>query len=289
MEKCSIPIMELSTKHRNAAGFTLIELLVVIAIIAILAAILLPVLSRAKLKATEADCLNNQKQLGQAMVMYATDNYDWIIPGTNDADGYWGPPDPTKWTTPAQALKNVTSLLMTNNELSPYAQSVGVYHCPGDTRLNLPLGFGKNLGWAYDSYAKTDNCAGEGAPKGAITDYTKLSQVRRPSETWVFVEQADSRGYNNGTFVMNWTSPSSIGFEDLFAMYHGNVNTFCFVDSHVEYHKWTDPAIIYWGQLGAEGLAYEFNESGISPSPTVTTGDADYSYCLAHWRFPANP
>jgi prepilin-type N-terminal cleavage/methylation domain-containing protein len=282
VEKCGIPIMELSTKHRNAAGFTLIELLVVIAIISILAAILLPVLSRAKLKATEASCLNNQKQLGQSLVMYATDNNDYIVPGTNDADGFWGPPNTANWTSQAQALKNVTTLLQTSNLLWQYAANVGVYHCPGDTRMTLPLGLSPNLGWAYDSYAKTDNCAGEDKGTG-VKDYTKLAQVRRPSDTWVFVEQADNRGYNEGTFVMNWNSPSSIGFEDLFAMYHGNVNTFCFVDSHVEYHKWTDPAIIYWGQQGAAGLADQF---GSSPTPTV--GDADYSYCLSHWLFVGN-
>jgi prepilin-type N-terminal cleavage/methylation domain-containing protein/prepilin-type processing-associated H-X9-DG protein len=286
-----------SFQHGRAAGhrgFTLIELLVVIAIIAILAALLLPALARAKLKATQAACLSNEKQLGLAFTMYGSDNNDKIIASRahgqpHDADGYWGPPNPdpspnnaavnAAWPanyTQADALAAVQGALRTNNLLFPYAGSVGVYHCPGDVRFKLPL----TKGWAYDSYSKTDNVGGEG--KGGIKDYTKLTEIARPTDTFAFLEDADSRGYNVGTFQVNYNGIKNITFIDPIALYHGNVNTMCFADGHAEHRKWTDSAILTAGRLASQGISYGFASQ---PSPI----SPDYQFVYDHWLFPGHP
>jgi prepilin-type N-terminal cleavage/methylation domain-containing protein/prepilin-type processing-associated H-X9-DG protein len=298
--------MDISTKRRNVAGFTLIELLVVIAIIAILAAILLPVLSRAKLKATEADCLNNQKQFAAAWLMYMDDNRQNLLesyiatsdtsiwPGIDDAGGFWGinpnePPlggPPFMAKNPGLAMASVTGGLETNNLLALYIQNPQVFHCPGDVRFNLPVG----SGWAYDSYAITENVESDHDTKNEFTDgFSMMAAIRRPSDCIICVEQADTRGYNAGTFAIEVDlKPTVIKFTDVFSMYHGRVGTFSFADGHAEAHTWHDPNIIADGLASVtEGSgAYEYDKC---PDPTPLQTGLDATWIVENFESPTDP
>ena len=180
------------------AGFTLIELLVVIAIIAILAALLLPALARAKLKATEAVCLSNEKQLMLAALMYGSQNNDQIV-GYGSMDGYINITTGTaSWLNPvaansAQALAKLTAQLQSSgiDPLYKYANSVAVIHCPGDTRYKYRL---PGAGWAYDSYSKCQNVGGDAYSSywGEGSCYSTLPSVMNPSSTFYFREDDGS-------------------------------------------------------------------------------------------------
>lgn len=267
----------------------MIELLVVIAIIAILAALLLPVLARAKMKATQAACLNNQKQLTLAAIMYASQNDDQIVHVGNAAmDGYINyytiPPvwDSSAYTA-EQAVAKMTQILSTADPLWRYAPNIGVIHCPGDTRYKFKDP--GQTGWAYDSYSKTDNANGEAYGGAGITPYKTIASVADPSSTFLFREDTDSRGMNEGTWVVQWQLHTPAGghsqsftWVDPIPMYHGNVSTSSFIDGHAESYAWGDTAIIQYGKAVAAGAA-------LNPPNPPDYNSPDYNYVYEGYRF----
>jgi len=239
---------------RSGSGFTLIELLVVIAIIAILAAMLLPALTKAKQAAKAANCRSNLKQLALAWMMYADDNNDRMV-GFNTTSL-----SPMNWRSsvgvvlvtalPDPKADRINRARKGYQQPSPafagplwrYAPNAEIIHCAGDTRFNLSVG----SGFGYDSYSGVGGLNGEGANR-----LLKRTQILRASDRFLWVEGADMRGENVGSWNMRLgIAPdySDYRLGDSPADYHNGQAAFNFADGHVELKKWRSPDTIAYAR-----------------------------------------
>jgi len=257
-------------------AFTLIELLVVIAIIAILAALLLPALSRAKLKATGAACLSNQKQLALAWVMYTNDNAERLVNflETVNARGEtpWRYDPPPKLpvipagTSQEDRIKLYIEEGYRQGALFTYAPNPGILHCPGDRRMSLKAG----QGYTYSSISPI------GTLNGETPVFYKTTQINRPSEKFCWVEENDPRGDSIGSWIMNQTGTEANGFAgstwiDSPAAFHGMSSSFDWADGHASMHKWVNPATIAYAKSLDQG------KYGMSPSAAAVKDDAPWA------------
>ena len=264
----------------QTSAFTLIELLVVIAIIAILAAMLLPALSRAKSQTHVVNCVNNQKQICTAFLMYSHDHNDVMPPRYFQGidmygGGYWPGPQPaiTTGMTVDQAIAAVEAGL-NKGPLWSYCKNPRAFHCPADLRYKHRK---PGQRWAYDSYSKLDGMNGD---FWNVPSIQKLSQVPQPAQTIAFIEEADSRSYNLGTWVINVDTRTWV---DPLAVFHSTKSGIGFADGHAEGHKWLEDTTIR-----AAAAAQENRDTPFS-WPKKTPRDRDYEWVELRYKYKEWP
>jgi prepilin-type N-terminal cleavage/methylation domain-containing protein/prepilin-type processing-associated H-X9-DG protein len=237
--------MTLSLPSRRV-GFTLIELLVVIAIIAILAGMLLPALSKAKEKAMGTKCLSNNKQLQLAWSLYHGDYDDKIsrnggatslANSNNTWCAEWIRPD-FSGTWPYQPGWETNTALFMHCQLGKYAQNAGIFKCPSDKYV-----YPQAVATYCRSVSMNNWMNGSARPSAAATPgrivYTRLSQMGRPTELYVFVHE-DVNSIDDGYFAVDLdpVNNGSWNNSNRPAAMHNGSTAFGFADGHVEFHRW---------------------------------------------------
>ena len=280
---------------RISRAFTLIELLVVIAVIAILAALLLPALNHAKLRAWGIQCMSNHKQLTLAWRMYADDNRDVLVYASNMPDPSFPQHvvlDEYAWTlvhmdfNPLNRGNWDITYDMVKRPLWPYTgKNANIYRCPADKSFLTVNGEPKprvcsnSMNLYVGGFDGTD---GNWPWAHPYRVYAKLSDISPPSKIFVFVDmREDSVNWGNFmTYMAGYspTDPSQYGFDgDYPGMYHHLACGFSFADGHSEIKRWLDRRTMPPLTIGANPLFSVFSQ---------TPGNVDVAWLQDHSTRP---
>ncbi len=264
-------------KREPSGAFTLIELLVVIAIIAILAAMLLPALARAKKKAQGITCMSNTKQLVTGFVMWALDNedrclYSW---SGNDPRGTPAWCDGAVGSVPAAIDEN----LIKQSPTYTYVPSLAVFRCPTDRSLFLSMGvqrprirsYSMNGYLGYPNGTVPGNCP-------PLKPAVKMSDITAPGPSEIFVFLDEHENSINDSHFTAFRDMKSFGNQpwlDTPSGRHGNSTGFAYADGRAEIHKWVD-SDIQKANYGASGTP------PYSPGVVGKPGPRDFSWFTNH-------
>ena len=230
--------MNLSGTNTRQRAFTLIELLVVIAIIAILAALLLPVLSRSKITAQGAQCANDHRQLILTWMLYSEENDGRV-------------PHPTTWvggdmTDPFDATNSSLLIDPKVSTFAKYINNPALYKCPGDLST---LVRSVSMNWRMNATIDGGWLNGGGAQ---YERFKTISQIRIPAQIFVTLDER-SDTINDANFCVdmsNTGNPDGIGpanpywMVDFPASYHNGSGRFSFADGHVDGQRWLEPTTL---------------------------------------------
>ncbi len=229
----------------SRSAFTLVELLVVIAVIAILAAMLLPALARAKQASRKIVCINNVRQFAVAWVTYATDHNDVLIANGN-LGGIWSPSTPLWVQGHFYDINDYTNnnyLINPNYALiANYIRTLPTFHCPTDrelVRLSDGKYYARNRSYQLNAY----------------TGWTGYWDDRLSSDYYIFTKSTEitSRVAAGMVFTFQDVNPDSICWPYFGVSMtaprwfsypnasHNRGGVMSFADGHVEYHRWMNP------------------------------------------------